>query len=105
MVCSVAIHLAAFAIADRLLSKRDSPSEETSTPLIVSIEKPQTADILADDHRGAPVAEMETANPGRARRASRAPETSTETLEAVDTPIATEFASIELRNFRNFLSH
>ena len=95
MVCSVAIHLAAFAIADRLLSKRDSPSEETSTPLIVSIEKPQTTDVLADDHRGAPVAEMETANPGRARRASRAPETSTETLEAVDTPIATEFASIE----------
>ena len=94
MACSVAIHLAGFAIADRLLSKRDSPSE-SSTPLIVSIEQPQIADILADGHPGAPVAETETASPGRARRASRAPEKSSETVEAVDTPIATEIASLE----------
>ena len=94
MVCSVAIHLAAFVIVDRLLGKRDSPSA-TSTPLIVSIEKLQTTDTLADDHRGAPVAENETANPGRARRASRPPEKASETVETVDTPIATEIASLK----------
>ena len=94
MVCSVAIHLAAFAIVDRLLSKWASPSA-ISTPLIVSIEQTWKTGNLADDSRAVPVAENETSDPGRIRRASGAPEKLSEIVEAVDTPIATEIASLK----------
>ena len=93
MVCSVAIHLALFAIVDGLLSNEVSPSV-TSTPLLVSIEHPRTTDNLADDRRAIPVAENETANPGPVHVASRAPEKSSETVAAVETPVAIEISSL-----------
>lgn len=92
MVCSIAVHLALFAIADGLLSKWASPST-TSTPLLVSILHPRISDDLADDQRAVPEAGNESANSGRVEHANRTSATSSDAAEATALPAVAAVSS------------
>ncbi len=92
MVCSAAIHLAAFAIVDGLLSDDATPSVN-STPLLVSILRPRTTADLEDHRLDIPRAENDLANTVRERRASGVPQVSSEIVEPTEMPVAAETGS------------
>ncbi len=97
LVCSTAIHLALFLIADSLLRARAQPSD-VSTPLVVSIAASRTAGEVADDRRAVPAEKTEAASPAETLLVADPADGAPETAEAVEVPVANDASPPDLES-------